>query len=154
MSTRENEMKMLRLTARYLKENNPENCKDYRKFAQEPLFRGMCYGLERFGITSEDIEQDICEHVLKIQRPKPLTGDGEKHAVRKTNLNGLYGKIARPVPEDIAKMQPEAKIKFIQMWVEYELGILEGTKRKFDETFCATMKATNDKCMEYSKTHD
>ena len=152
MSRKKDEMTLLKVTARYIKVIHPEKCNDFRVLARDPLFRGMTYGVEQFGITQEDIEKEICEEVLKIERPKKESANHGPAPVRaptpKTRVDSLFKHVFKPNADEIARLPPDQKAKVIEMWASYQLGLSEGYRMKFYSTYSGIMDSINRQVIE------
>ena len=158
MSSRKNdEMTLLKVTARYIKVHHPEKCNDFRVFSREPLFRGMAYGIEQFGITQDEIEKEICDDVLRIQRPaKQDRGDTlnmRPVPVQKTHMDQYFKHVLKPNADEIARLPPDQRAKVVNMWASYQLGLCEGYRMKFYSTYSAIIDSINRRVIETENSH-
>ena len=145
-------MALLRMTAHFLKATHPERCNDFRVFSRDPVFRGMSFGVDKFGITSEDLEREICDHILKIPRPSQQIARSEVQSSPrnsfKTRFDLGFGKCLAMNPYEIARLSVDQKAAVIDMWVSYELGVCDGLKQKFYASYSDAMETANKKALE------
>jgi hypothetical protein len=148
--THRSELELIKLTARYLESTKPQSCKNYRVLAQEPLFRGMCFGLkEQLGITPEEIEKEVCQNVLNITTPPPIAQppiqrpDSPGHS-RTVKYDRLLSYMHKFRPEQVEKLPPDLRPKAWQLWIARQLGGCRGRATEFDEIMRKSMERVNE----------
>jgi hypothetical protein len=148
--TRRSELELIKLTARYLESTKPQSCKNYRVLAQEPLFRGMCFGLkEQLGITPDEIEKEVCETVLSITTSPPIAeapaqpagSPGQLPTVKYDRLLSYMHKFR---PEEVEKLPPDLRPKAWQLWIAQQLGKSRGREVEFDDVMHKSMEWANE----------
>jgi hypothetical protein len=143
-------MELIKLTARYLESTKPQSCRSYRVLAHEPLFRGMCFGLnEQLGITPEEIEKEVCQNVLSITSPLPLSqspvqqpaSPGQLRTIKYDRLLSYMHKFR---PDEVEKLPPDLRPKAWQLWIAQQLGASRGRAVQFDEIIHKSIERANE----------
>jgi hypothetical protein len=152
---RSEQFELVKLTARYLQETKPQCCKNYRVLMQEPLFRGINYGLSELGITPEEIEQEICQNILKITLPTSLS---PSHSISQQPAKPSVAQYDRYLPH-LTKFRPE-KVKGLpadvrssvwQLWIAQQIGAALVREREFDQIMRESMTRANEKVLKEAK---
>lgn len=156
MTTRAQQLELINLATQYLAKNKPTSVRDYRMLKNESIFKGICYGMHKNGLTDADIEKEVCS-VLKLTPMSQQKAEGVnrvKESIKYPELaqyDGIQQYIFNFKPEEIHKLPRDKGIKVLKSWLLIQKGANKRRMNDFDAAYFEAMKSINMHVLQNAK---
>jgi hypothetical protein len=126
---RRSALQLVSLAVRFLKHHHPSACRTYADLFENPLFRGTIHGLdEECGLSQADIQKEVSHILPHIQStPNPISRSPDPRTFESYLRIACRGNLA-----EMNKLPREAQAKVWQLWVENQIGAMDGRTADFD----------------------